>query len=241
MMYPYATFLLDFDRKHPDHTHSNKIDNKFCAFVIETRPNFFLPLVLKNVSYFLGDKWNLYVFCGEQSEPWLRQMTSGWKIVIRALKNQGRLTLSDYSGILMTRKIWESFTEEKILVFQSDIIICNPGIGEFMEYDFIGAPVRYDRNRPDSFVYNGGLSLRSKSKILQCLDTFGPDFTKPEDIYYSEMLRKVNARLPDLETASRFCMESGYSYIGQPFGVHGTDKYYHSPEVAAQIVSRITY
>jgi hypothetical protein len=240
MMYPYAFFLLDFEKKHASHVHCNKPENTRAAFVIETRPDFFLPMVLKNVSFFLGEHWNIYLLCGEMSEAWVKNITQGWNIGIQKLKGCAKLSIKEYSSMLMSRKFWDAFPEEKILVFQSDIILCGPKIDEFIRYDYIGAPVRY-RDRSDAIVFNGGLSLRSKSKLVQCLETFGPDFSKPEDVYYSETLPKVDAILPDYDTASRFCLESDYSYQGLPFGVHGTNKYYHSPETACEIIGKIKY
>jgi len=54
LMFPYADFLLDFERKHGDLTHQNSPENTRAAVIVETRPGFFLPRVIRNVMYFLG-------------------------------------------------------------------------------------------------------------------------------------------------------------------------------------------
>lgn len=54
LMFPYADFLLDFERKHGDLTHQNSSENTRAAVIVETRPGFFLPRVIRNVMYFLG-------------------------------------------------------------------------------------------------------------------------------------------------------------------------------------------
>jgi len=49
MMYPYAKFLIDFDQRHSSLKHRNSPSNTKAAVIIESRPLFFLPMVLKNL------------------------------------------------------------------------------------------------------------------------------------------------------------------------------------------------
>ena len=48
MMYPYGEFLHDFHNKHGELTHRNSAANTRAAIMIESRPNYFLPMVLCN-------------------------------------------------------------------------------------------------------------------------------------------------------------------------------------------------
>ena len=77
LMFPYANFLLDFERKHGGQTHRNSPENTRAAVIVETRPDFWLPRVIRNVMYFLGPRWNLYVFCREESGAYAQASLPG--------------------------------------------------------------------------------------------------------------------------------------------------------------------
>jgi hypothetical protein len=235
MMYPYAEFLLDFHRKHGGLVHGNSPNNKCAAVIIESRPTFFLPMVLRNTMFFLGPEWNLYVLCGELSEPYVRRVLPNWGVQVVKFAGIYRLNAAEYSTLLTSRPFWELFREEKILVFQSDCILSGPNVSDFLGYDFIGAPAgRFD----EQFIVNGGLSLRTRNKMLQCI-TEVPYRGEPEDVYFTQALRQTGGNMPDFATACRFAVES--IYTEHPVGVHGTDKCYHPPEVAEAIVRAIRY
>ncbi len=236
MMYPYAEFLLDFDRKHGNLIHHNSPENRRAAFIVETRPCFFLPKVIRNAMYFLGPTWNLYVICGELSFDYLARTLASWSVRLIKMNGVYRLTTSDYNSLLTSAQFWRLFSEDKLLSFQSDSLLCGTNIDEFIDYDYVGAPcLRFD----DQYIANGGLSLRSRPVMLECIarDTREPEV--PEDVFFTAAVRDLGARMPDLSTATRFSVESIYSV--HPVGVHGTDKAYHSIEIAEQIVRGITY
>jgi hypothetical protein len=234
MMYPYAKFLLEFDRKHASFTHANRSSNKLAAVIVETRPEFFLPKVLKNTMYFLGPEWNLYILCSELNQQYLMRELSDWDVRMMTISNAARLRQGAYTSMLTSNDFWNLVPAEKLLIFQSDCILCGHNVVDFLKYDYIGAPcVRFD----EGFIMNGGLSLRTRAKMLECLKT-PPAANEPEDIFFTNALRAMpSAVLPDLETACRFAVES--AYCGHPFGVHGTDKCYHSAEIADEIVRAI--
>lgn len=236
MMYPYADFLLDFDTRHAAFMHRNCPENSRAAVIVETRPLFFLPKVVRNVMYFLGERWNLHVVCGELSHEYVSRFLRGWDVHIVKLQGTYRLSADGYNKLLTAPEFWQLFTEEKLLVFQSDALLAGANVAEFECYDYIGAPCgRFDEH----FVANGGLSLRSRASMLKCLREFRAPEGMPEDVFYTESARRGAARLPNLDTASRFAVES--LYTTHPFGVHGTDKCYHSVEVAEKIVRAIAY
>jgi hypothetical protein len=235
MMYPYGEFLLDFHKKHGGLTHRNSAANTRAAIMIESRPNYFLPMVLRNTMFFLGPSWNLHIVCGDFSEPFIRRTTEAWSVSIIKMNNVYRFARSQYNALLTARQFWERFTEEKLLIFQSDCILAGSNIDEFIQYDFIGAPSGpFD----GEFIINGGLSLRTRSKMIECA-TRAVSRGEPEDVFFSQALRQNGGALPDFDTACRFSVESIYK--GHPVGVHGTDKYYHLTEVAEKIVRAIRY
>jgi hypothetical protein len=236
LMFPYANFLLDFERKHGDLTHQNSPENTRAAVIVETRPGFFLPRVIRNVMYFLGPGWNLYVFGREEAMAYVQDSLPDWDVWYRRVPGSGpRLSREHYNQLLMFPEFWASFPETKLLVFQSDSLLSSPHIDEFLDYDYIGAPVGFDEN----YVANGGLSLRTRDVMLECLKRFPPPQGENEDAYFTPAVRRIGGAVPDFRTATRFCVESFYS--AHPVGVHGTDKYFHSIEVARKIAQAIPY
>jgi hypothetical protein len=237
LMFPYANFLLDFERKHGDLTHQNSQENTRAAVIVETRPAFFLPRVIRNVMYFLGPRWNLYVFCREQSGAYVRASLPGWDVWYRRIAGSGsRLPRERYNQLMTSPGFWASFSESKLLVFQADSLLSSPGIDEFLDYDYAGAPYgRFD----ERYGANGGLSLRTRDVMLECLERFPPPPGEAEDQYFTETVRRLGRAMPDFETATRFSVESVYT--AHPVGVHGTSKYFHSLEVAQKIIQAIPY
>jgi hypothetical protein len=235
-MFPYAEFLIDFDRRHGKITHQNAPENTRAAIIVEARPHFFLPMVVRNAMHFLGAGWNLHVLTGEMSHDFVQGFLQGWSVRVTKLPGVGRLSTADYNALLLSPSFWESFAEDKLLVFQTDAIVCGPNVEEFMGFDYVGAPCGTFDER---YIANGGLSLRTRRVMLDCLARVFCPVGTPEDVFFTNAVRKLGARMPDMRTATRFAVES--LYTGHPFGVHGTDKGYHSVETAQKITRSIVY
>ncbi|HEX6756764.1 MAG TPA: DUF5672 family protein [Mycobacteriales bacterium] len=237
MMSPYGEFLVDFERKHGDHTHRNDPGNTKAALIIETRPLFFLPKVIRNVMYFLGREWNLHVLTGPMAYDFVGSSLPGWNVHIDVLPwNPIGLSKRDYSRYLTIREFWTWLPEPTVLVFQPDTLLTGPGIEEFLGWDYIGAPCgTFDEN----YYACGGLSLRSRDAMIAALEGRQPVENEPEDTYFSKKVRQMGGRMPDVMTAARFCLES--AYVGHPLGVHGTDKFLHSLDIARTVTAAIAY
>ncbi|MEJ0004918.1 MAG: DUF5672 family protein [Steroidobacteraceae bacterium] len=236
MMYPYANFLIDFEKKHANFSHQNVPENSRAAVIVETRPLFFLPKVIRNVMTFLGPRWNLHVICGELSHAYIANFLQTSAVRVIKMQNTFSLPTAGYNKMLMSPGFWNSFVEEKLLIFQLDTLLAGSNIAEFEDFDYIGAPCgTFDEN----YVANGGLSLRSRSVMLKCLADFRPRDGVAEDVFFSQAVRRIGARVPDVNVAARFSVES--IYTAHPFGVHGTDKCFHSIEIAEKIVRGIVY
>jgi hypothetical protein len=236
MMYPYAEFLLDFERKHHQLTHANRKENTLAAVILEARPFFFLPKVIRNTMFFLGPTWNLHVFVSERSHEYVTASLAGWNITVSKFTQGARLAVADYNAILTSPQFWRTFAEEKLLIFQSDSLLTGSNVEEFLGYDLVGAPCgRFD----EQYVANGGLSLRTRRVMLDCLAGFSCPAGMPEDVFFTGALREMGAAIPDFQTAAAFAVES--IYTRHPVGVHGTDKCYHGIDIAQKIVSAIRY
>lgn len=148
------------------------------------------------------------------------------------IQNEDIKTLKDYNKLLTDKNFWQEIPFDKVLIFQHDSGLLRHGIEEFLEYDFIGAPL-YHIDFP---AMNGGLSLRSKEAMIKCIDH------KPwnanlgnEDIYFCNILKEIGCNLPAKEVAQQFSVETIFG-LGS-LGYHAVDKW-HSEEKINQILNQ---
>ncbi|CAF3381586.1 unnamed protein product, partial [Rotaria sp. Silwood2] len=67
-------------------------------------------------------------------------------------------------------------------------------------------------------VGNGGFSLRTRSKILALLALHPYDNKVPEDVWYSQNLRRVNASIAPVDVAKTFSVDT--VFYERPLAVH---------------------
>lgn len=140
-------------------------------------------------------------------------------------------SLTDYNILLTQAEFWEAIPFDKILVIQHDSAFLRAGIEEFMEWDYIGAPLKHIPGH-----MNGGLSLRSRDKMIEVCQKFkwSPQEGN-EDIFFVNNLREIGAKLPNIEAAHRFSTET-YGLIGS-MGVHALNKWV-TPERYEEILNQ---
>lgn len=98
------------------------------------------------------------------------------------------LTSAAYSELCCSHWLWSRVTAERVLLFQTDALLCHAGIDDFQEYDYVGAPFNLDESFCKRYQHadgsphadtpipwlvdavNGGLSLRSRHATLAVLD-----------------------------------------------------------------------
>jgi hypothetical protein len=157
-MYPYAEFLIDFDRKHARMTHQNCAENTRAAVITETRPHFFLPKVIRNVMFFLGPEWNLHNLSSEYSHDYILASLPGWNV--RVMKVPGlpyRLSRAENNRLRMSPGFWNLFPESKLLVFETDSLLSGTNVDDFLGYDYVGAPCgRFD----EQYIANEVISAK---------------------------------------------------------------------------------
>jgi hypothetical protein len=125
-------------------------------------------------------------------------------------------TMDDYNKLITSVKFWESVPFDKVLIFQHDSKILRPGIDEFLEWDYVGAPWKFQLHGG-----NGGFSLRSKKAMIDTLKSFTWDKSKGnEDIFFSNFL--VGNLAPRC-VCDKFSCETIYK-LGT-LGTHAIDKY----------------
>lgn len=145
------------------------------------------------------------------------------------------LNIQSYSDLLTSIDFWKSIKSENVLIFQTDSTPCRNSsfkIEDFMEYDFIGAPVNTTINNFLHFYFlpkgyyvnyknfmNGGLSFRKKSSMIKALQKYPWDGKMTEDVWLCMALYKLGGKLPTKEEARKFSFESE-RLEAIPWGIH---------------------
>ena len=203
-----------------------------------------IPIIL-HFSSVLGPEWPIHLFTSEenqktllQSFPFQRGVSAG-RLHIRPLPPNTELnTHASISDFYTTPWFWEQLAPaEHLLLFQADSILCSNSdqhVDDFLQYDFIGAPV--DEERGLGMGYNGGLSLRNRTKCLEIVNTYSWQTERHgdhsqgnvdyEDQWFSKKMRELpagldgrpGANLPSLEVAMRFSVET--MWYDKPLGYH---------------------
>lgn len=203
-----------------------------------------IPLLL-HYNAVLGPEWPIVFFTTEalidehlvSSDPEKAKKISGAftkalaekRIHLRIIPEQFNLTGREGVNVyLADRWMWEQLAPAKhVLVFQTDAILCANSpflIDDYLQYDFVGAfipPV-------NSMLYNGGLSLRNRTLILEILDDGNKwkPHIEGEDVWFSKHMGKRKANLPTEDVARNFALQYPWNFNpnGRPIGYHKIHK-----------------
>jgi hypothetical protein len=215
-------------------------DNIKETILIEFRPLPNLEFLIRNTIIKLPN-WNHTVICGNNNYKFIKKLCdfickdSESKINIIKLEIDN-LTPSQYSQLLTTKDFWEKIKGTKILLYQEDTMLFKNNIDTFLEYDYIGAPWPLNQDDNSHGVGNGGFSLRTKEKMIECIEKINPEDLKlgnstkmymestkstfvPEDVYFSKALIDFNlGNVATRDIAVNFSQESVFSK--SPLGGH---------------------
>lgn len=148
---------------------------KKVAAIIENRPSDnLIPLIL-HFSSVLGPTWPIVLFTTlslsnlSDSAPFKAGLIDG-QFKIKSLPSDVQFTSHKAVSSFLTKPwFWEQLAPaDHVLLFQSDSIICANAprhVDDYLEYDMIGAPIAFGMGQG----YNGGLSLRSRNKMLDII------------------------------------------------------------------------
>lgn len=178
----------------------------------------------------LGPAWKIVVYTLEEnwavpdSVPFRRAMENN-AIEIRFLPPGTALTDGTlYSQFMGSTWFWEQVQHAaRVLMFQTDSIICansDKRVEDFLEYDFIGAPIRPENGRG----YNGGLSLRNPKLFLNITKEEAINWVEDQWFYQRAEARvKDGVRLPSVDIAKTFSVET--VFYNRPLGYHQPHRY----------------
>ena len=214
------------------------------TFLIEFRILPHLEFIIKNTIIKLPN-WKHSIVCGNNNYEFIKKISTsicefaGTSNIINIIKlDIDNLTTSQYSRMLLTKDFWNNFKGEKLLLYQEDTYLFHSNnIEQFLEYDYVGAswPVNQDDNI--NGVGNGGFSLRSKSKMIECINKVDPikdlklgsstikymrssnnDFI-PEDVFFSKSMLDFNiGKVATRDIANQFSQETQVCF--NPIGGH---------------------
>lgn len=188
----------------------NDPGRKRAVILVEDRDLPHTPLVIASFRHFLGPDWNFWMHA-PMAGPWT--------------------SVEGFNRTMTSIYFWQTFTEDHILIIQSDTACTGPLRPDFSQYDYIGAPCG-----PGGSVLNGGLSLRKPKAMLMALTLEERPDGEPEDVYFTRVLRNIG-KIPPISVAEAFSVENTACYHGiQPFGVHGTTKGYVDVATAERII-----
>lgn len=201
-------------------------ESLFEAVIVEFRNFPHLNFIIRNTILKLGKKWAFTVICGKENKQMMisicEQISKKIKIIVLPYNN---LTQGQYSELLTTANFWNLLKGDKILIYQEDTIIFGNNIIDFLDYDYIGAPFLKNSNDTPNRVGNGGLSLRTRQKMLEVInraklsDLVINSSTRrymqyrrldkaPEDIYFSKNLQELGlGKVAPYDIASLFASE----------------------------------
>jgi len=197
--------------------------SKYESLLVEYRCLPHIEFLIRNTIIKLGKQWCHTVICGNLNYHYMVRLCSLISNKIKVIKtDHDNLTPSDYSKFLANLDFWNLLNGEKILIYQEDSIIFKNNISEFLKWDYIGAPWPENNINKNLNVGNGGLSLRTKSVMIEIIKrismnkTSNTEYLKltnstvlPEDIYFCKNMKDLKiGLLADRESAYNFSTET---------------------------------
>lgn len=196
------------------------------AVFIEYRILPHVDFLIRNTILKLNETWSHTVICGNLNYEYMKKICTEISPNIKVIYTDfNNLPSSDYSRFLVSKKFWDLLYGEKILIYQEDSIIFNNNINDFLHFDFIGAPFLKSQNDTRNLVGNGGLSIRTKKKMIEVIDRININQTRfesstieymgrikanfpPEDVYFSKNMQDLNiGKVADWDSAYLFSSE----------------------------------
>jgi len=181
--------------------------------------------------------WSHTVVCGNLNYVFIQNICNSISNKIKVIiLDIGNLTPSEYSKLLLKKDFWLNLSGEKILIYQEDTMLFHNRIDEFLNYDYVGASWPVDQDDNSYGVGNGGFSLRTKTKMIECIEKVNPNELKlgqstlsymkstnsyhiPEDVFFSKSLIDYNiGSVSTRDVANRFSQET--QLCNNPLGGH---------------------
>jgi len=132
------------------------------------------------------------------------------------------ISIASYNAILMDPEFWQILPGETVLIFQRDCIMFRPFSDHYLLYDYAGANY-YSNMAPLFGGINGGLSIRNRATMLECLEKVSWDHiakyreyhmmtedltVKHEDVFFTHACEILHKIVPDKYSRTFLCIET---------------------------------
>lgn len=121
-----------------------------------------------------------------------------------------------YNQMITSPDFWKQIPYDKILICERESGILRKGIEEFFEWDYVGAPWRFQTHGG-----NGGFSWRSVSAMIDISSRYRIG-SENEDVFFCNHMN--GWKLATRDVCSRFSMETIYQE--GTFGLHAIERYF---------------
>ena len=161
---------------------------------------------------FLPADWIPIVVCSKENQDTIGVK----KILIPYIKNY----YYEYNHMFARPDFWDRFIQyDRVIVCHQDSGLLREGIDEFMEWDYVGAPWKFQHHGG-----NGGLSLRNPKIMREIAARFIYSMQEYEDVYFcNRMFDYKIGKLAPRDVCKRFSCETIFE-LGT-LGYHGIVNY----------------
>lgn len=180
------------------------------AVIVETRRTNDIRSKILNHFHYLNKDWELFIFHSKENGSLFIDLKA------KLINLEKHINKEEYNALLTSTSFWEKIPHEKILIFQHDSGLLKPGIEEFLEWDYVGSPI------PNTHTQNGGLSIRSKSVMLNILQDNKRQGHQHEDTFFCSYIKKYGKLAPP-DVSKKFSCEMSFR-LGT-LGYHAIDRY----------------
>ncbi|KAN0102641.1 hypothetical protein V8E51_010954 [Hyaloscypha variabilis] len=220
-----------------------RITNKVAVITDTQYTTRLIPLIL-HFHAVLGPEWPVIFYTSPETRTqtespqgsaiWHRAVKAG-RIQVRTIPAEFNLSSRNGVNLYLSRPwLWEQLAPaQHVLIFQADSILCanaHKTVDDFFEWDWIAATLHGSEH-----LYNGGLSLRNRTMILDILregnnweeETRSGAWTMGgEDVRFSRKMDQRGAHLPDQNVALQFACQHEWHISEQkePLGYHKVHK-----------------
>jgi len=131
----------------------------------------------------------------------------------------------DYNMLFTQAGFWSNFLQyDRVIVCHQDSGLLRPGIEEFLEWDYVGAPWKFQQHGG-----NGGLSLRNPKIMYEiCVNNHYSAGMAYEDVWFCNIMYGKYDLAPRA-VCEKFSVETIYQ-LGT-LGYHNIEKYLTNREV----------
>lgn len=177
------------------------------AMLFENRQLPHIEYLIRSAVYRLENDWNHVIVCTNDNYNYVTLMCANIHKDIHILNiGDVKIDQNSFNNLMLSETFWNKIPGEKILVYQQDADIYHGDMVEYLKYDFIGPAWPIDQKDNRLQVGNGGYSLRSKSKMIECLQFVNP------------------GELPLMEGTQKYM--DGKAYLGKPMDYPPEDVFY---------------